>query len=135
MYRLLYVSTARAALSDDGLQMLLAESRRRNESVDVSGLLIAGDRRFMQVLEGSEAAVLSTFARIRCDPRHFAMVEIARGSIAARSFARWSMGYARSGGGLFRAGPTATIASLIAPIADPVIKAYFAGFAETDIAA
>lgn len=135
MIRLLYISTARQQVDPEMLADILRASRRNNPLADVTGLLIVGGRRFLQALEGPELAVLSTFERIDRDPRHFAVVQLGRETIAERQFAGWSMG-AQAGG---RPGETASIsqavAALIAPITDPSLKGYFTGFAERQAAA
>jgi hypothetical protein len=114
---------------------VLTLSRRNNAAVAVTGLLIVGGRRFLQVLEGPEAAVRSTYERIARDPRHFAVVVLADGPVAERSFAKWSMGY-QPGVILNRASAVADdVAALVGSITDPVLRGYFAGFAERRAAA
>jgi hypothetical protein len=130
LLQLVYISTARQPLAPGALEPLLQVSRRNNRQVEVTGLLVAGGRRFLQALEGPEAAVLDIFGRIEADPRHFAIVELSRRTIDTRAFGSWSMGYARGG----EAGPEgnldAVIAALVAPIADRSLRALFGGFGE-----
>ena len=129
MKRILYISTARVALREPQIADVLAVSRRNNARVDVTGLLIVGGRRFMQVLEGPEAAVDATYARISVDPRHFATVVMADEPIGERSFSRWAMGWQSGGSGAAAAASAHdAMAALIAPIADPTLRAYFEGF-------
>ena len=129
MIRLLYISTARSPLTPAELERVLRVSRRNNRAVDVTGLLIVGGRRFLQALEGPVEAVLATFERIRADPRHFAVVILSRSAIEQRQFGGWAMGY-QPGAPL---GADADVAhdveALIAPIEDPVVRAYFHEFA------
>ncbi|HVF94553.1 MAG TPA: BLUF domain-containing protein [Sphingomonas sp.] len=129
MIRLLYISTARAILAPAQLDEVLRTSTRNNGRVGVSGLLIVGGRRFLQALEGPEAAVMTTFERIRADPRHFAVVVLGRTAINERLFGSWAMGY-QPGGTLSGGGTIAAqVASLIAPITDATVQAYFNEFA------
>lgn len=135
MQRILYISTARGGVTQPLIDDILRVSRRNNSADAVTGLLIAGGTRFLQVLEGSDLAVSRTFERIQRDPRHFAMVQLAKQTITERSFGDWSMGFARGGGtGTGPASTAATIASLIAPIEDPILRGYFTGFAELHMA-
>lgn len=130
MIRLLYISTARTILTATEIDNVLRISRRNNKAVDVTGLLIIGGRRFLQVLEGPEPAVMQTFDRIRADPRHFAVVILGKSTVETRLFGDWAMGY-QPGGTL--AGPAAIdgdVAALIAPIQDPIVQAYFQDFAQ-----
>lgn len=135
MIRLLYISTARQPTTSAILADILRASRRNNAACQVSGLLIVGGRRFLQALEGPDEAVQATFDRIHRDPRHFAVVQLARDTITARQFPAWAMG-AQAGS---TPGQAATVdqavAALIAPIADPSLRGYFSGFAERRAAA
>ena len=135
MIRLLYISTARQRLTPEIVTDILRSSRRNNAVAGVSGLLIVGGRRFLQVLEGPEDAVLVTYARIGRDPRHFAVVELVKERITERQFPHWAMG-AQAGR---TPGQDATVAeavaAMIAPITDPSLKGYFTGFAERQAAA
>ncbi len=130
MLRIVYISTARTQPTAEDLEAILARSRRNNTSVGVTGLLVSGGRRFLQALEGPEEAVVRTFDRIRADPRHFAVVELARTPIEQRAFGQWAMAH-EEGAQVGEDGNLAAIvASLVAPLADRSLKAQFAGFAE-----
>lgn len=132
-YRLLYISSAKKPLAPAELDGILRKSRRNNAAADISGLLIVGGRRFLQVLEGPEMAITETFERIRLDPRHYAIVSLAREPIEARSFGAWSMGYAQ--GGVSHGTGSGAVASMIAPIEDATLRAYFDGFVQVHAAA
>ena len=135
MHRLLYISTARQPMASGELDTLLKLSRRNNAAVAVTGLLVVGGRRFLQALEGPEAAVRTTYERIARDPRHHAVVKLADSVITERAFARWSMGF-QPGATLTGASAVADdVAALVAPIADPVLRGYFTGSAERRAAA
>ena len=93
LHRLLYVSRADRegaafeALTEDGVTV----SARNNAQVGVTGLLVAFDGWFLQVLEGSRRETSATFSRIAKDPRHSVLEIITAGPIDARLFGRWSM--------------------------------------------
>ena len=128
LHRLLYISTARQPFRPDELDTVLRRSRQNNGADGVTGLLITGGRRFLQALEGPADAVARTFARIKADPRHFAIVTLASGPIAERTFAEWSMGHRA---GSVNAADDADVATLIVPVADPALRGYFEGFVQT----
>jgi hypothetical protein len=98
MQRLLYISTSRSRVTQPVIDEILRVSRRNNAAAGVTGLLIAGGNRFLQVLEGDDLAVSRTFDRIQRDDRHFAMVQLAKQTIDERSFGSWSMGFASDRG-------------------------------------
>lgn len=135
MYRILYISTARVALPPEDVREILRVSRRNNERVDVTGLLVVGGRRFLQALEGPHGAVMTTYDRIAADPRHFAMVKLGEQVIEQRSFANWSMGFESGGTSSSSASLSEQIAAIVEPIADATLRAYFTGFAKTHTSA
>ena len=130
MIRLIYISTARTILSQAALDEILRVSRRNNAAVAVTGLLIVGGRRFLQVLEGPSDAVMQTYHRIHADERHFAAVVLSNKPIAARTFGGWSMGFQSAGHSPDQPTIDDSVAALIAPIDDPVVHAYFYEFAK-----
>ncbi|MBA3273301.1 MAG: BLUF domain-containing protein [Chthoniobacterales bacterium] len=80
---LVYASIANEDFSPEQLIDLLATSRRNNDASGITGMLLYKDRRFLQVLEGSEAAVRATYARIKRDPRHRGSAPPERGRAGA----------------------------------------------------
>lgn len=128
MLQILYLSTSRDEPTPDLLETILTRSRRNNGSVGITGLLIAGGRRFLQALEGPEAEVLSTMERIVRDPRHFALMEISRRNVDSRAFGAWDMAYQEGGDVPAGRGGVAAISDLIRPIRDSNLQAQFEGF-------
>ncbi|MDQ2893950.1 MAG: BLUF domain-containing protein [Pseudomonadota bacterium] len=135
MFRFLYISTAREVITTTQLGAILSISRRNNAAAGVTGLLVAGGRRFLQALEGEEEAVTTVVERIRDDPRHLGIATLASGPIAERAFPSWSMGHQVGGDVLPGTSIANVIGALIAPIEDPLLRAYFSGFAELHAAA
>ncbi|SDF90621.1 Sensors of blue-light using FAD [Pseudonocardia oroxyli] len=98
-HSLMYSSAAAFALDDREVAALLADSRRRNAENGVTGMLVyirVDDERcaFLQVLEGPEASVEQTYARIAGDELHTDLTVLSRGPVAQRRFAGWSMRFA-----------------------------------------
>lgn len=135
MQRIVYISTARKELGRAELDRIVVTSRRNNELVGVTGLLVSGGRRFLQTLEGPEEAVEQVFQRIEQDPRHFAVVILSRSPIDQRSFGSWAMGHCSGGVSAPGATLARTVSDLLAPITDKTLRAYFEGFAELHAAA
>lgn len=135
MLRLIYISTARQVIAANELDQILLVSRRNNARVGVTGLLIAGGKRFLQALEGPEDAVSDTYRRIERDPRHFAVVTLRRETVDTRTFPDWTMGYQRAGEVGSASSLRTIVDALVTEIADPTVRAYFTGFAEVNAAA
>ena len=129
MLQIVYISTAQPGFAPSDLREVLDASRRNNAAVDVTGLLVSGGRRFLQVLEGPEAAVEATLARIAADPRHRALVKLSSKQVDVRQFGDWSMGFEL--GGVPGAGDlNAVVANLVVKLSDRNLAAQFLGFAE-----
>ena len=128
MLQLAYISSAKVPVDQALLDEILSKSRRNNERVGVTGLLVCGGRRFLQVLEGPELAVLQTYARIQADDRHRAFVVISTMPVQERAFGHWSMahGNGEAGGGVKL---EELVTRLVGQIADPNLRAQFTGFA------
>lgn len=92
MERIIYISTARSDPDREIVEDILRVSRRNNRRDGLTGLLVVGGRRFLQVLEGPRALTEAAYVRIRADQRHFALVELSRKLITERAFAGWDMG-------------------------------------------
>lgn len=136
MIRLLYISTARAEMGEAEITALLNRSKLRNASCQITGLLVLGGRRFLQVLEGPEDAVMETYHRIAQDPRHFAHVVLSQKTVTERLFPGWAMGYQKGGRVDERGGDAGEILGLmVEPIADPTVRAYFEQFVIKHLAA
>jgi len=95
LIQLSYISIAAYEMSDADLDQIVASATRRNAENGITGMLLYADGRFMQLLEGEDAVVEATFARVSLDPRHHDVVVTERAAIEARSFSNWSMGFKR----------------------------------------
>jgi hypothetical protein len=95
MIRLIYTSNATVPFDTAALDALLAESRRRNETAAITGMLLYREGEFLQVLEGDEGTVAATYQRILEDSRHEAITLLDRTEIVRREFGDWAMGFQR----------------------------------------
>lgn len=99
LFRLVYASrfTGAEQAIDETLRSIIAQSIQKNRMVDVTGFLLAGEGRFLQLLEGREQAVRETYDRIGLDPRHADLVVIEEAAAERRLFRDWNMGQRRLG--------------------------------------
>lgn len=93
LINLIYASTANSPMSEQELLDLLKKARIKNESLDITGLLLYYDQSFLQVLEGEEKTVHELYERIQKDSRHRAVVTIGVRSVKTRVFSDWQMGF------------------------------------------
>jgi hypothetical protein len=93
-YSIVYISTAIVDFGEAALLQLLKQSRGFNERVGITGVLMYGGGRFVQVLEGCPQVVRCLYARIAADPRHGRLEKLADGLLPRREFKGWHMSFA-----------------------------------------
>jgi hypothetical protein len=76
---------------DAMLDGILLQARRNNPKHDLTGALIVRGDLYLQLLEGPEAAVMATYARIARDNRHLAVKLLVQETAPARLFPDWTM--------------------------------------------
>ena len=87
--RIIYTSTS--LCREEDIRQILERSRIHNARSDVTGALFLYDEKFLQYLEGDEAAIDTVYERILKDSRHSDCRLIDRRLISVRIFDDWSM--------------------------------------------
>ncbi|MFN3313351.1 MAG: BLUF domain-containing protein [Hyphomonas sp.] len=113
LFRLVYVSTARAGLTEADIEDILDASQSNNDERYITGYLVHNGPSFMQLIEGPRAEVDEIFRRILADARHTGVVRILAEWCLTRAFPEWSMNY-------FRVDRPGSVGSMIARREDPV---------------
>ena len=129
MYQLTYISTARPGLAEAEIDAILASSRKHNSRNGVTGILVYDGKRFLQALEGEQAAVEATYQRIRADPRHRAAVQLSLRGVEAREFGMWDMAAHRSRAKGGDRGIIDDVDAMVASVPDANTRALFNSFA------
>jgi uncharacterized protein YaaQ len=96
MHQIIYMSYAVAPLTSAQLYQLLTLARQRNTELAITGILLYGNERFVQVLEGEEAAVRNLYKLIKSDARHQHVIAYANKPIKKRTFKEWAMAFQSS---------------------------------------
>lgn len=91
MYRLIYKSSSAVEVNWDMVRDILRKSTEHNVEAGITGVLLATEHHFMQVIEGSYEKVNETFMRIVKDQRHKDILIVSFGVIDARIFHGWGM--------------------------------------------
>src|SRR4051812_1993853 len=92
--RLVYASRAREPRRGDLSELvrtILLKSIHNNRMAAVTGMLVVGEGRFLQLLEGPVGEVDATFERIQGDDRHDEVLVIGRCAVERRMFRDWNM--------------------------------------------
>ncbi|WP_439135241.1 BLUF domain-containing protein [Pseudomaricurvus sp.] len=89
----IYASTAKEKLEKNQIVSILEKARKKNSSINVTGMLLYDDGAFFQILEGKREVVEKLLVEISNDKRHDRIVKIIIEPIEERSFSEWTMGY------------------------------------------
>ena len=91
LYRLIYVSDTADYVDWDDLKDILAKSEKNNAALDVTGILVLSNNKFLQVLEGPINSLNELYAKILQDARHKNSRILSYTPIHERHFSAWSM--------------------------------------------
>ncbi len=94
LQRLIYASRWAPEIADsidETVHRIVTVSIGNNRLVDISGLLLAHEGWFVQVLEGGRPKIAAAMDRIFRDSRHTEVHILSSGSIPSRSFREWNM--------------------------------------------
>jgi len=91
LHAVAYVSDAVDGIETSDIDQILRAASGFNKVAGVTGVLMFDGRRFMQYFEGPEDGVDSVFQRVFNARIHTNLRELARGSVGARHFPRWTM--------------------------------------------
>ncbi|HEY8593371.1 MAG TPA: BLUF domain-containing protein [Sphingomicrobium sp.] len=93
MRQIAYFSTAAEPQTNQLIHNILITSRINNRRDQITGLLVAGGNRYMQIIEGPRDAVDRLYASIRADRRHLGVSTLLNRIIPKPSFDGWSMAF------------------------------------------
>lgn len=93
-YSIVFSSTSIADFKEAALLQLLKRAHSFHKQEGITGVLMYGNGRFLQVLEGCPAAVRCLYARIAAHPGHSRLEKLADGWVARREFTDWHMSFA-----------------------------------------
>jgi len=96
---LTYTSRARLDLTDADLEQIHQTARHLNTLDGITGLLVFDGSRFLQIIEGTEAAIDDLVERLRRDGRHSAFEVRDERVVQKKSFSGWSMQLVRVSSG------------------------------------
>lgn len=90
---IVYFSSSVRPLKEDDLLTILANSRRNNRVLRITGVLLYVHGRIIQVLEGERDTLETLYQRIKEDKRHTNVTRVLDRPIGERLFSNWEMGY------------------------------------------
>lgn len=90
---IIYRSRAIKVFSSGELLEMLEAFRKKNASLDITGMLLYDESSFIQVIEGEDKIVSQLYDSIKQDSRHRLVTTIVIEEINSREFRNWSMGF------------------------------------------
>jgi len=93
---LAYSSVPSRPMKRSEVVAILTHARAKNARLGVSGMLLAVEGSFFQVLEGKAEVLAALYSTICADRRHRSVLKLIEEPVQKRSFADWSMGYSEA---------------------------------------
>jgi hypothetical protein len=90
--QLVYVSDRKKNCNEEEIQKILASCKKNNPPLDITGILLYSDTKFIQLVEGEYKAIIDLYDKIKTDPRHDQCRLISLGPIKQKAFPSWHMG-------------------------------------------
>ena len=91
MYRLIYKSRANQLIDWEFVKTLIGKSESKNQQVGITGVLLATQTHFLQVIEGDFDEINRLFMHIARDPRHEEIQLVSFACVESRLFGGWAM--------------------------------------------
>ena len=88
-----YTSTIKPSLSLLEFEALFSETQTKNDSNNITGVLVKKDNLFFQIIEGHPEVIDTLFMQIKKDTRHSKISELLNTSISQLSFNAFETGY------------------------------------------
>ncbi len=92
LVRCLYASRSTTPIASHVSNTILAQSRKNNPQLGITGLLCCTSDTFIQVLEGGRDQVCALFNTLVRDDRHVGVQILLYEEISERRFGNWTMG-------------------------------------------
>ena len=90
--QLVYVSNRKSNCTESEIEKILASCKKNNPVLEITGVLLYSDTKFIQMVEGDSKVVTTLYDKIKLDNRHANCMMISYNPIAEKSFPSWHMG-------------------------------------------
>jgi len=90
--QLVYVSQRSKSCTAAEIDNILASCKKNNPSLDITGVLLYSEHRFIQLVEGEYKLINDLYDKIKKDSRHNSPMMISLSPIKEKSFPSWHMG-------------------------------------------
>lgn len=90
--QLVYVSKRNPNCTEEEIEKILASCKKNNPPLQITGVLLYSDTKFIQMVEGDAKVITGLYDKIKLDNRHSNAMMISYGPISEKSFPSWHMG-------------------------------------------
>lgn len=90
--QLVYVSNRKQKCTDEEIEKILASCKKNNPPLNITGILLYSDKKFIQLVEGESKVIMELYDKIKKDDRHTNPMMISLSPIKEKSFPSWHMG-------------------------------------------
>ena len=90
--QLVYVSNRKPTCTNEEIDKILQSCKKNNPSLNITGVLLYSDTKFIQLVEGDSKVIMTLYDKIKTDARHSNVMMISYGPIKERAFPSWHMG-------------------------------------------
>lgn len=88
---LVYVSTRKPSCTSGEIEKILDSCKKNNSNMNITGVLLYSDAKFIQYLEGDSKEIIGLYDKIKGDNRHEKAIMISYGPIKEKTFPSWHM--------------------------------------------
>jgi hypothetical protein len=89
--QLVYVSNRKSTCTQSEIDKILASCKKNNPALDITGVLLFSDTKFIQLVEGEAKIIMDLYDKIKKDPRHSNPMMISYNPISEKTFPSWHM--------------------------------------------
>ncbi len=89
---LAYVSVRKNNCTEQEIEKILASCKKNNPPLNITGVLLYSENKFIQYVEGESIELMSLYDKIKKDARHEKSVMVSYSPITTRIFPSWHMG-------------------------------------------
>ena len=89
--QLVYVSNRKQNCSAEEIEKILESCKKNNPPLDITGVLLYSDTKFIQLVEGEAKVIMALYEKIKKDHRHSNAIMISYNPINGKSFPSWHM--------------------------------------------
>lgn len=90
--QLVYVSNRKPNCTEEEIEKILASCKKNNPPLNITGVLLYSDKKFIQLVEGESKVIMDLYDKIKKDERHTLPMMISLSPIKEKSFPSWHMG-------------------------------------------